>query len=45
MMKTISDQFIFTVDPIVTGDSDAADALRDTIVAFWQDYLRMDTLK
>jgi catechol 2,3-dioxygenase-like lactoylglutathione lyase family enzyme/ketosteroid isomerase-like protein/predicted enzyme related to lactoylglutathione lyase len=44
-MKAISDQFIFTVDPIVTGDSDAADALRDTIVAFWQDYLRMDTSK
>lgn len=38
-------QFRFPVNPIVTGDSDAVQALRDTIVAFWQDYLRMDTPK
>jgi len=38
-------QFSFPVNPIVTGNSDAADDLRETIVAFWQDYLRMDTPK
>ena len=38
-------QFSFSVAPIVTGDLDAAAALRETIVAFWQDYLRMDTPK
>ncbi|OLP19397.1 hypothetical protein BST81_06540 [Leptolyngbya sp. 'hensonii'] len=36
-------QSIFTVNPIVTGRADAAQELRDTIVAFWQDYLRLDT--
>lgn len=38
-------QFSFAIAPIVTGDSETADALRETIVAFWQDYLRMNTPK
>ena len=39
----LTGRFSFPVDPLVTGDADDADALRDTIVDFWQDYLRMDT--
>ncbi len=39
----VTGQFIFTVKPRVTGDPGAAKELRETIAAFWQDYLRMDT--
>lgn len=38
-------QFNFSVNPITTGDTNAAQALHDTITAFWQDYLRMDMPK
>jgi hypothetical protein len=38
----VTGQFIFTVKPIVTGDSGAAKELRETIGEFWQDYLRME---
>lgn len=39
----LTGRFSFPIDPLVTGDADDAGALRDTIVDFWQDYLRMDT--
>lgn len=35
--------FTFKVNPFVKGNANTAEELRQTIIAFWQDYLRMDT--